>query len=104
MKKITEVKKEELEERIERFVKQFVTFSDIECDSHYKEVKFISSAPYATADDDDGIHGHTTATLTVKKYSVYEEPMILNIQLDWSNSCECFYEYDILNKYPRKKR
>lgn len=102
MKKITEVKKEELEKRIEKFVKQFVTFSNGH--STYKEVKFITSPPCETFDDKDGIHGHTLATLTVKKYSNLEEPMILNISLEWDNECECFYEYTILNKFPREAK
>ena len=98
MKKITEVEKKELERRIERFVQQFVTFGAIP--STYQEVKFISSPP--CVDEKDGRHGHTLATLTVKKYCWSEEPMILNINLKWDNECECFYEYTILNKFPRE--
>lgn len=101
MKKITEVEKKELEKRIERFVQQFVTFN---VNGHYEEVKFISSPPCETFDEKDGRHGNTLATLTVKKYSWDEEPMILNINLKWDNECECFYEYTILNKYPREAK
>ena len=99
MKKITEVEKKVLEQRIEKFVQQFVTFN---IHGHYEEVKFISSSE--TIDDSNGRHGSTLATLTVKKYCWNEEPMILNINLKWDNECECFYEYTIINKYPREAK